>query len=275
MVWRTICALILFASQISFAADIQFEGYYRINLESQPIGYVIQRYESDAKEKVFRSEYFLKTNELGGDIQESLKAEAKTKEKAEFQPVSYQYTGQVGHDVKSIDGAFKEGMMQIIRSDGKKSVKETYKIPPDTFLSTFLGYLMLQGGLKSGKKFVYSAVAEEDGNSYKGEAVVKGEEKYNGMQVYRVENTFKGERFVSFITPEGETLGTISPTKKLELVLVADAAEATKGFTVPNKSLLLTFGNIPTGKVNALAHSGSSTASKKKSEGESSPTEGE
>lgn len=238
---------------MGWAAEIQFEGYYRLELESKPIGYVIQRYETDAKEKLIRYAYFLKTNELGGNIQESLKAEARTKEKAEFEPVSFQYTGQIGKELKSLDGVFKKNMMEITKTDGKKSVKETYKIPAGTFLSSFLSYLMLQSGLKTGKKFTYSAVAEEEGNSYKGEAVIKGEEKFAGQTVFRIENNFKGQRFVSFMTPHGEMVGTISPAKKLTLVLVAKSSDATEGFPIPTKSLMLTFGNIPTGQANVLA----------------------
>ena len=257
MVRKHFLILILFFGPLSWGSEIQFEGYYRLELESKPIGYVIQRYETDAKEKVIRYAYFLKTNELGGNIQESLKAESRTKEKAEFEPISYQYTGQVGKEINSLDGVFKKNVMEITKSDGKKARKETYKIPPGTFLSSFLSYLMLQSGLKSGKKFVYSAVAEEDGNSYKGDATVKNEEKFAGQAVFRIENNFKGQHFVSFVTPQGEMVGTISPAKKLTLVLVGKPSEATEGFPVPNKSLMLTFGNIPTGEANVLARNAS------------------
>ncbi len=259
----------IFFSIASTATEVQFEGYYRLELESKPIGYIIQRYETDAKTKTIRYSYFLKTNALGGDIQESLKAEAKTKDKAEFEPISYQYTGQVGKELKSIDGSFKKGvvnkesteLMQIVRTEGKKVTTSTYKIPEGTFLSSFLSYYMLQLGIKTGKKFTYSAVAEEDGNSYKGEAVVKGEEKFAGQAVFRVENSFVGKKFIAFMTPQGEVLGTEAPASKLLSTLVANPTEATTGFEVPNKTIMLVFGNIPSGKINALSRAkGTQTA---------------
>lgn len=237
----------------AWAAEVQFEGYYRLEMDSKPIGYVIQRYETEPKQKLIRYAYFLKTNEVGGDIQESLRAEAKTKEKAEFEPISFHYTGQVGKELKSIDGNFKGDKMEIERSTGKGSKKDYYKIPSGTFLSSFLSYFMLQSGLKVGKKFTYSAVAEEDGNSYEGDATVKDEEKFAGQTVFRVENNFMGKRFVAFMTPQGEVLGTLSPGSNLTLVLVANPEDATRGFPIPNKSILLTFGNIPPGKTNVLA----------------------
>lgn len=239
--------------QIAFATEIQFEGYYRLESDSQPIGYVIQRYEIDEKAKIMRSAYFLKTNELGGDIQESLKAEAKTNNKSEFDPISFQYTGQTGKTIKTIDGVFRKERMEITRGDGKKQKKELYKIPADTFLSTFLNYMMLQKGLKTGKKYIYSAVAEEEGNSYKGEAEIKGEEKYQGITVYKIDSRFKGDHFISFMTPKGETIGTVVPEKNLKLVLVAKPSDATTGFPVPNKIIVATFGNMPDGKLNVLS----------------------
>lgn len=264
-------ALIVLSPSLGFASEIQFEGYYRLELESKHIGYVIQRYETDTKEKTIRYAYFLKTNELGGNIQESLKAEARTKEKAEFEPISFQYTGQVGKDLKSIDGTFKKDIMEIVKNDGKKAPrKETYRIPKGTFLSSFLSYLMLQNGLKSGKKFTYSAVAEEEGNSYKGDATIKNEEKFAGQTVFRIENSFKGQHFISFVTPSGEMVGTISPAKKLTLVLVGKPSDATQGLPVPNKSLMLTFGNIPTGEANVLAKNKSKTEAPKAASSEKS-----
>jgi hypothetical protein len=239
-----------------WAADVQFEGYYRIESGDKQIGYYIQRYETDPKQKIIRSAYFVKTNELGGDIQESLKAEAKTKDKSEFEPISYSYTGKVGKKLKTIDAVFKKGNIMEVKktdSDKKDQLKsETYKIPSGTFLSTFAGYLFLQKGLKVGKKFTYSAVDEEEGNSYNGEAIVKSEETFAGQNVFKIENTFKKQKFISYVTPQGEVLGVVMPSNGIKQFLVANPAEATAGFDVPNKSLVLTFGSIPGGKINVL-----------------------
>jgi hypothetical protein len=256
------------------ASEVQFEGYYRLELESKPIGYVIQRYEIDEKTKNMRSAYFLKTNALGGDVQESLKAESKTTKGKEFEPVSYAYTGQAGKTIKTIDATFRKERMEIVRGDGTNKVKkELYKIPADTVLSTFAGMMMLNKGIKVGKKFPYSAVAEEEGNSYAGESVVKNEEKFAGISVYRVENKFKGDNYISFVTATGETVGTIVKEKKLTLVLVSKPSDATQGLPFPNKSIILTFGDIPAGKVNALNRKPSSEEKEEKLEKKSSKDE--
>ncbi len=229
-------------------AEIMFEGYSIIRTGTTPIGYTIQRYEFDAKKKQFTSTSYLKTNEAGGNITESVKAVANDK----FQPISYQYTTKIGDQLKMIDAKFKKDEMSGTISDGKNKQALKVKVKKGTFLSTFLGYLMLQSGYKVDKKFSYSAIAEEDGGAYSGEAYIKSEEDYKGQKVFRILNNFKGTQFVSFVTAKGEVLGTQSPLQNLSTELVANPAEATKGFVVPSDTLKILFGTVPTGKINVF-----------------------
>jgi len=230
-------------------AEVLFEGYSVIRSGSSQIGYTVQRYEFDAQKKQFSSIYYLKTNEEGGNIEESLKAYANDK----FQPVKYQYTSKTGNSVKTIDVQFKGLRMTGTLFDGKATQTINRSLPKGTFLSTFLGYLMLQNGYKVNKKFKYSAVAEEDAQAYTGEAYIKSEDDIEGEKVYRIENTFKSANFVSLVTPKGEVLGTTSPLQSINTELKATAAEATTGFVIPNETLKLLFNSVPTGRANVLA----------------------
>lgn len=244
---------LLFLSLVFFSINVWakqtlFDGYYRLTLGNKPIGYMVQVYEYDDKKKTFHTTYFLKTNKLGGDIQESLKATSNNK----FEPISYAYTSKSGKTVKTIDATFKGEIMKLVITDGKMKRDETYKIPKGTFLSSFLGYLMLQKGVSVNKKFAYKAVAEEEGNSYDGEAWVKEKTEHLGLPSFRILNKFKGSQFISFMSEKGEVLGTSSPENNLVSQLMPTPAEATKGFLVPNQTLNLLFGKVPTGNVNSL-----------------------
>lgn len=241
-------------------AETMFEGAYKVINDGQHIGYVIQKFEFDPKTKIFTSTYFMKTNEKGGNITESFKAQATDK----FHPISYQFTGQTGDKIKTIDAKFKKEIMQIEISDGKVKKTETHKNPKGTFMSTFLGYMMLQKGLKKGIKFQYSGVAEEEGNSYNGEVYVEGEENFKDFDVYRLKNKFKGSNFVTYITKNGEVLKLEVPALGLTSELQKSIAEASVGHVLPHKTLNLLFGKVPTGKVNVL---------NKKDSGEKAPDE--
>lgn len=260
MTYRLFGFFILFFSPVAvFAAEIMFEGYYRIDLEGKHIGYTIQRYEFEPKDKSFNSISFLRAKFGDKVVQESVKAKSNNK----FQPISYQYTSLVGTEMKTIDGGFKGEIMTLKIIDGKKVRNETHKIPKGTFFSGFLTYLMLQKPLNLNQAFQYSAIAEEDGASYDGKSLIESKETKPEFEVFRILNSFKGEKFISKVAVvkdtkdaaknvKGEVLSTSSPTKNLSTELVANAKLATEGQMVPNKILIDLFGNMPTGKANLL-----------------------
>lgn len=263
MLYRNFLAFLLFLSpEFAFAGDVMFEGYYRIKLNGQHIGYDIQRYSFDPKTKTFENISFLRVK-IGDDlIQESLKAKSDDR----FQPVSFQYTSQTGDQLKSIDGTFKGQAMQLKKSDWKKTKTETYKIPKDTILSSFLVYVLLQKEMNPNKPpYKYSAVAEEEGNSYFGFAKIESVTKKNSSySTVKIRNRFKNEEFYSTMTvipdektpnkfTRGEVVFTDSEVKNLTTELVATPNLATEGQTVPNKILVTLFGNVPSGKLNLVA----------------------
>jgi hypothetical protein len=250
--------LLCFSPAPSFAAEIMFEGYYRIDLAGKHIGYSIQRYEFDPKDKTFSTISFLRIKTGNEVMQESLRAKANDK----FQPVSYSYTLTQGKTVKTIDATFKGEIMKVKIIDGKKVLDQTHKLPKGTFLSSFLTYLMLQKKMSLNQAFQYSAVAEEDAASYNGKALIESREAKGSFEALRILNSFKGEKFVAKVAvvkdpkdPEknirGEVLSTSSPTKSISTELV-ESTVATEGQIVPNKILIDIFGNMPTGKNNLL-----------------------
>lgn len=235
-------------------ADILFEGYSKVLLDEKHVGYVVQRYEFDNKKKEFITAYYLKTNQLGGNITESLKARSS----ANLTPVAYQYTELVGEKSKTIDAQFKGDMMTATIMDaGKKQVVQK-KIPKGSFLSSFLAYVMLQGkeGIKTGVKYSFLAIAEEDAALYNGETYVKGEETVAGISAFKVLNTFKDAQFVSYCTYKGDLIATRSPVQKIATELVATPLEATAGMQLNSNALTQIFGSVPRGMENPVSRRG-------------------
>lgn len=252
--------LLFFSPALAFGAEVMFEGYYRVDLGGKHIGYTIQRYEFEPKDKTFQATSFMRVKIDDKIVQESTKAKANDK----FQPISYQYTSQVGDQVKAIDTTFKGELMTVKTTDGKKVTTQNFKNPKGTFISSFLIYLMLQKPLEINQAFQYSAVAEEDGGSYNGKALIESKESRNGLEVLRILNSYKGDKFIAHVAivkdakdPKkiirGEMIGTSSPIKNLKTELVASANLATENQIVPNKTLIALFGSMPTGKANLIA----------------------
>lgn len=261
MAYRLLGFLLLFFSPGPlFAAETMFEGYYRYEHEGKHIGYSILRYSYDPKEQNFEVHSFVRVK-LGDQVlQESLKGKANAK----FHPLSYQYTGQVGDNVKMIDATFKGEIMTLKINDAKKLRNETHKVPKGTFLVSFLPYLLLKQKLELNEAFKYSAIAEEEGNSYWGKAWLTGKEVKPGMILFTISNKYNNEEFISTLAVvkdpkdalknvRGEAFSVNTPSKNIKARLVASANQATEGQLVPNKILLTLFGGIPTGKINMIA----------------------
>lgn len=252
--------LLFFSPALGFATDLMFEGYYKVTLKGESIGYSIQRFAFDPKTKQFSAISFLRIKIGDLTVQESLKALADDK----FKPVSYQYTSQSGDALKSIDASFKGEVMTLKIGNGKEVRTEQHKIPKGTFLSTFLTYMLLQKPLNVKTAFKYSGIAEEDGASYWGKTLIDSQTKKAGYTELRVLNQFKGENFISILgaTPmlneedkftKAEVISTASPVKSIATELVREAQLATKGHTVPLSTLKSLFGGVPTGQANLLA----------------------
>ena len=231
-------------------AEVLFEGYSKVISGGVHIGYSIARYEYDAKKKQFIATTFLKTNEFGGNLTESLKAVAGD----DMQPISYQYTTLIGKQVKAIDAKFtKDKFTAAVTGEKKETIAKD--LPKGTFLSSFLAYVMLKSpqGLKSDTKYDFQAVAEEDAAVYKGIAYVKSAEDYNGIKVLRVLNEFKGTKFISLVTERGEVISTKSPVQGIATELVAKPGDATAAFPIPTATLKTLFGDVPTGQINEVS----------------------
>lgn len=248
-----ICLTLLFAMVYAGTArgDVLFEGYAKVLSGEEHIGYVISRYEFDQKKKQFISTYLLKTGKGPSETTESLKAYAD----AELTPISYEYTSLAGKDSKLIDAKFKNGNLSaVVKTNGKVSRIEK-KIPKGTFLSTFLVYLMLKSkeGLKSETNYEYQAIAEEDAAIYKGQALVGKEETYNGFKAFKILNTFKDIKFLSYVNERGEVLGTNAMGQGILTELVAAPSDAIGSVPYSAAILKTLFGKVPEGDSNVVS----------------------
>lgn len=255
-IWAVSITVLLLGS--TSHADVLFEGYSKITSGGVHVGYVITRYEFNPKEKRFYGTYFLKTGELGSDVTESVKSVADI----DFNPISYEYTSIVGKTTKTIDAKFKKNRMTAVVKEGEKTKTIQKDLPKGTFLSNFLIYLMLKSkdGLKTESNYNYSAIAEEDADVMKGEALVGKQEKFNGQMAYKILNKFKNVKFVSYVSDRGEVLGTSSPANGIGTELVARPQDAVGHFGTSTSILKLLFGEVPLGTDNVISRANKNEA---------------
>lgn len=242
-------AILLVLSSVA-RAETLFEGYYKLTLGGEHIGYIIQRYELETSSKTFTSTNFVFTKTAGVTTTESLSAKANTK----LEPISYQYTRLDGTKSKAIDAIVKKNKLVLkIVENGKAQAREI-GLAKGVFFSTFLSHLMLKNpkGLSVGNKFSYEAVAEEDGAVEKGEAYVKEQVKERGLDTFRTLNTFKKEQFVNWVDLQGESIKTQVAELNLTAELMDEPKQAYMALPFNESTIKLLFGKVPEGKINML-----------------------
>jgi hypothetical protein len=249
-----LAAFVLLSAVFSPAKSIGatlFEGWSKVLLSGQHVGYIIQRYEFDEKKKEFRAIHYMKMNADAGGLTDSLVARAD----ATFKPINYQYTGLKDGKPILIDAGFKGDKMTAVVTEGKEKKTVNLTLPKGAFLSTFLGYVMLQGkeGLKKGIKYEYQGVLEEAAIVAKGEAYIADEETVSGIAAFRILNTVSGSRFISLATHKAEVLGTVSPSAGVQTVLVSTMEEAVAGHGLNSAAVSQLFGSVPKGKENEVS----------------------
>ena len=232
-------------------AEVLFEGYSKITSGGVHVGYTVTRYEFDPQKKQFKGTYFLKTGSLGSDITESVKSVADES----LNPISYEYTSLMGKKAKTIDAKFSKGKMNATLTEDGKTKTIRKDLPKGTFLSNFLIYLMLKSksGLQIDARYEYSAIAEEDAEIYKGDALVEKQETQRGQLAYKILNRFKDVKFISYVSDRGEVLSTSSPANGIGTELMAKPADAVGSFGVSAAILKNLFGEVPLGTQNALS----------------------
>lgn len=249
---RSVTLLIFCSLSLAAKADVLFEGYSKVTSGGVHIGYVVSRYEFDAKKKQFLGTYMVKTGALGSDVTESVKSVADQ----DLNPISYEYTSLVGKKTKTIDAKFAKGKMTATVTEGGTPKKMITDIPKGTLLSNFLVYLILKSknGLQPGQlPFTYKAIAEEDGLLEDGVAKIEKEEKFHGFRAFKISNKFKDVTFTSYVSERGEVLATTSPANGIGTELMEKPNDAVGKFGLSTSILKHLFGEVPLGTNNLLS----------------------
>lgn len=230
-------------------ADVLFEGYYKITVQNQHVGYSVSRYEFNPKTKQFTYTNLTYANNAAESV--------KSVSNENLQPISYQYNFLVDKTMKLVDASFKNNKMIAKVTEGKNTKTLVKDMPKGTFLSYFLAYVMLKSptGIKVDTKYDYNGVAEEDAEISKGIAIVKNTEDFSGVKAYKILNNFKNSEFITYASLKGDLLYVYDPKNEIKSELVKKPEEAIAQFNFNKTAIKLLFLNIPEGKLNDLVRS--------------------
>lgn len=236
---------LLLLPALSFGA-VLFEGYYKVYLGADHIGYYVQKYESVPAKKQMKTQYLIYTNVGGETTTEGLAATSDEN----FVPLDYQYTALVKGKTKTIDATFAGGKMKGKITEAGKVTPISATVPQDGFLSIFLNYVLLKNGLSTGKGYAFNAVAEEEGAFYKGTASIRSEQKVGGIDTFKIDFDYKNTAFSGFLNHTGDSIGSIQQNVRTELV--GSKTEAVGQLPFVEKAIVALFGKVPAGDQNPV-----------------------
>lgn len=262
----TFCIASLALISLSLAsmckAEVLFDGFYKVALNGQHVGYMITQYEYLSSSKNFKMSNYLVLGNGAGPLQQSVTSTANEK----FEPLSFQFTSlskdaQNGALTKSLDVQFvkkaREFELKGESRENGKSKPFKGKAPLFTMLSNFLTYKLYSSptGISTKTIYDYNAVAEEDGAPSKGTATVLKQISHKNQKVYQIKNDFKGDTWMNLVNTKGETLQFENQQSGLSAELVLDPKEAVQSLPYNLNVIKTVFGDIPKGIKNSLSKS--------------------
>jgi hypothetical protein len=232
--------LIFAATSDTFAAQPTFEGYYKYSDGTGAhIGYAIIRNEFDDKKSHHIVRSYLRIQAGETQIQESRVITSDSK----LAPLSLEYRLITPQGSRAIDAKFSKGkMIGKVTAGGADQTLEK-PIPNGAFFTgSLLSWLMGIGGENSkeprglavGRNYQFSAIDEETGDVHHGKVTIPQETQMLGTPTYKVLFEYLGDTHVSYIDKRGEVVKIEVPASGINAVLVANPAEATGNFSVPN-----------------------------------------
>jgi hypothetical protein len=243
--------LIILALKLSAAAaEIVFEGYYKIEKGEKPLGFSVVREEFDPKLKEWRMHYFINTRDRD---HEERSINCSIRYNQNFKPLESTY--------EETDGALKSSS-HILFSGSKfthkfvsKGTKGTVSgtLGKDEFLRSSAHRVLLHNKLKKGMGYSFTALREDSGKQQSGQVKVHDEKDFGGHKVFQISDDFELYIEETWLTADGQVLSSRTPQFGITSTLVANIDIALEGSDYNRKNLAKMFGQIPLGKKNKVA----------------------
>lgn len=251
---KILLALCLMCLSHAASADIQFEGYFRIERDGRAIGYMIHRVEHRPSQNQRIISTYIRRRR--GEVENYTFTRSVVKN--DFTPVSYYFRAD-DHNLDQYSKAeFSGSKIQVDTFDAKgKKIASAIETPPKgAFLSAFTNYLLPPAKMELGKDYDYLAFTEEFGRYQRGELFLKETKSVAGQTVYQTFDDVSGETIESFMFGNGDPLGSRSLAGDVVAYLVSSRTEAVQGFDeFPQKHVIEFFKDLPEGKKNPVVTS--------------------
>jgi hypothetical protein len=242
----------IFVSALLFTqtlfAETLFEGFYRIERKGKHAGYVMQRLSADAKAGTKTLTTYFRVRQ---DDQEKFEG-TKTVVKAESgKPISSTYMTTTQGNPVTIVTQYNGAKGKVLFYAGKnRKLERVENIKPVAHASAFIFYHADFKKMVPEKNYEYTALTEERGRIGVGILNYVSAKLTAAGQIIHVVDDFMGQPTESFVSENGEPLGSRSPLEDVIVYWVPNRQEAMGDMQFPTAEMTSLFGDLPEGKKN-------------------------
>ncbi len=233
-------------------AEIQFEGYYRIEADAKHVGFAVVRWERDPPSKNEIVKYFLHTADLENVMHRILSTEVFD---PAFRPVRYEQEESTDDKPSKYVVSFRKGGLFDVayQAKGFSQEKKTGDIPEGAFLSQEINRVLAANKPAKGKVYKYLALNESKAVFMDGQVSVLDSKKIGGHTVYRMFDDFNVPPEEIWMLDNGQILKLKAPDRNVTCTLVHGADEAIGSLEFNRSELIKLFGEIPRGTMNPVS----------------------
>jgi len=230
----------------SVQAEVLFEAFYRLERGGRHTGYVVQRVSSDKGLKTVST--YVRSRQGDEEVFVTSKSVAQA---GAGTPVETIHSSNNSGAPYRIHAKFNKGKGTVsFFSNNSRKANLVETAQPSPFPIAFLFYAGDLSKFETGKKYSYTAFAEEAGRMQIGWLSVLNSKEAGGKRVLQLLNDDSGQPVENFVNENGHPLGARSVATDSVCFWVATKEEAVGDMTYPTGEMTALFGDLPQGKKN-------------------------
>jgi hypothetical protein len=242
----------IFASALLFTqnlcAETLFEGFYRIERKGKHVGYVMQRLSADTKAGTKTLTTYFRVRQ---DDQEKFEGTKTVVKVGSGRPISSTYMTTTQGNPVTIVTQYNGAKGKVSFYAGKdKKLERVENIKPVAHASAFIFYHADFKKMVPEKNYEYTALTEERGRIGVGILNYVNTKHTSAGQIVHVVDDFMGQPTESFVSENGEPLGSRAPLEDVIVYWVPNRQEAMGDMQFPTAEMTSLFGDLPEGKKN-------------------------
>ena len=248
--YGAICLALALSNPVAAEAAVGFEGFYTFERDGKTVGLGVQRDEIDDKDGTLKTTYFVRL------LLQSIQTDqfVIVQQDRSGRPLAYKSISRTGDASQHVDARSNGKSMSLQIRMGTSPI-EVSEIPLGnrTFLSSYLGPLLMHKKPRVGQAYSFEAIHEEEGKAIQGEVLILDARRINERHVYRSVIRYLAVEQEVWFLDDGIVLMVSTTGANVTARLVADRQAPLQAMKSFEDAMVKYFGSKVSGKNNPIS----------------------